>query len=107
MAIPDFEKPTYANEEGKACVDGSAAADEILEDRRGGCSTTRIVELQAIYDGREGECEGYCCCEILHVDAFPVFPRRFIPRVSFPSKRVMKDCERHCISIYSKPSPPT
>ena len=47
MAVPDFEKPTYANEEGKACAEGRAAADGIFEDRRGGCSTTRVVELKA------------------------------------------------------------
>ena len=52
MAVPDFEKAIYATEAEKACVDGSAAADEILEDRRGGCSTTRIVELQAIRRAR-------------------------------------------------------
>ena len=74
---------------GKACVEGSAA-DGFLEDRRGGCSTTPIVQfvgLGAIYDGREGEYEGYCCREILHVDAVAVFSRRFISSnvlVSFP-----------------------
>ena len=63
---------------GKACVEGSAA-DGILEDRRGGCSTTQIVGLRAIYDRRAGEYKGYCCREILHVDGVAVFPRRFIP----------------------------
>ena len=66
---------------GKACVEGSAAGG-ILEDRRGrgGCSTTRIVRSGAIYDGREGEYEGYWCHGIPHVDAIAVFPRRFIPQ---------------------------
>ena len=67
-------------------MEGSAA-DGFLEDRRGGCSTTRIVGLGAIYDGREGEYEDYCCREILHVDAVAVFSRGFISsnvRVSFP-----------------------
>ena len=88
---------------GKACVEGSVAGG-ILEDRhdRGGCSTTRIVRLGAFYDGREGEYEGYWCHGIPRVDAIAVFPQRFIP-----SKQVMTDCERHCISIYSKPTPPT
>ena len=102
MAVPDFEKPIYANEERKGCVEGSAAADGIFGDRRGGCSTTRIVGLRAIYDVREGEYERYCRHGIAHVDAIAVFPQRFIP-----SKQVMTDCERHCISIYSKPTPPT
>ena len=35
MAVPDFEKPIDANKEGKACVEGSAAADRIFEGRRG------------------------------------------------------------------------
>ena len=42
---------------GKACVERSAA-DGFLEDRRGGRSTTPIVQfvgLGAIYDGRGGE----------------------------------------------------
>lgn len=47
MAVPDFEKGG-----GKSVCGGSAAADGIFEDCRGGCSTTRIVE---------------------------VFPRRFVP----------------------------
>ena len=78
-------------------MEGSAA-DGILEDRRGGRSATRIVGLGAIYDGREGECEGYFCRVILHVDVLQGFPD-----ILFPLKRVMTDCERHCISIYSKP----
>ena len=97
---------------GKAFVEGSAA-DGFLEDGRGGCSTTPTVQfvgLGAIYDGREGEDEAYCCREILHVDAVVVLPRRFTPLKRsgfFPPKRVMTDCERHCISIYSKPTRPT
>ena len=77
MAVPDFEKALYANEEGTACVEGNAA-DGICEDRRGRCSTTPIVGLRAIYDGRERVYEGYCCCEILHADAVAGFPQRFI-----------------------------
>ena len=109
MAVPGFEKALYANEEGKACVEGSAA-DGICEDRRGRCSTTRIVGSRAIYDGREGEYEGYYCREILHVDAVAGFPQRFILLKRsgfFPPTWIMTDCQRHCISIYSKPTRPT
>ncbi|EDR12111.1 uncharacterized protein LACBIDRAFT_311107 [Laccaria bicolor S238N-H82] len=42
MAVPDFEKGG-----GKSVCGGSAAADGIFEDCRGGCSTTRIVGLRA------------------------------------------------------------
>ena len=84
-------------------MEGSAA-DGFLEDRhgRGGCSTTRIVRLGAFYDGREGEYGGYWCHGIPHVVAIAVFPQR-----SIPLKQVMTDCERYCISIYSKPTLPT
>ena len=35
MVVPDFEKAIYANEEGKACAEGSAAADGTFEDGGG------------------------------------------------------------------------
>ena len=41
IAVPDLEQAIYANEEGKACVAGSFAADGTFENRRGGCSSTR------------------------------------------------------------------
>ena len=40
--------------------------------------SSTIDGLRAIYDEREGECEGDCCCEILHVDAVALFRRRSI-----------------------------
>ena len=40
MGVRDFKKAIYANE-GRACVEGSAAADGTFEDRRGECSSTR------------------------------------------------------------------
>ena len=40
MAVSDFQKAVYVNE-GKACVEGSAAADGTFEDSRGECVSTR------------------------------------------------------------------
>ena len=41
MAVPNFQKAVYANEEGKACVEESAAADGTFEDSCGECASTR------------------------------------------------------------------
>ena len=57
MAVPDFQKAVYANEEGKAYVEGSAAADGTFEDSRGECVSTRRRRWRGKYrwwmDGRK------------------------------------------------------